>query len=132
MVFFFMIRRPPGSTRTDTLFPSTTLFRSVEVACRAFDVTAQSGGDEGVGHATDSCFGADDDDLMVARAITSSRWSAASPLPRRGRRPGGRRDHREGCETCDGGDDGRRVGDLAKIGRAACRERGGQEGWISV
>src|SRR3546814_3400747 len=25
-----MIRRPPGSTRTDTLFPYTTLFRSVE------------------------------------------------------------------------------------------------------
>src|SRR3546814_8847363 len=25
-----MIRRPPGSTRTDTLFPSTTLFRSVQ------------------------------------------------------------------------------------------------------
>src|SRR3546814_16524788 len=25
---FFMIRRPPGSTRTDTLFPYTTLFRS--------------------------------------------------------------------------------------------------------
>src|SRR3546814_5918607 len=24
-----MIRRPPGSTRTDTLFPSTTLFRSL-------------------------------------------------------------------------------------------------------
>src|SRR3546814_5896407 len=24
-----MIRRPPGSTRTDTLFPYTTLFRSV-------------------------------------------------------------------------------------------------------
>src|SRR3546814_14757444 len=24
-----MIRRPPGSTRTDALFPSTTLFRSV-------------------------------------------------------------------------------------------------------
>src|SRR3546814_1410191 len=23
-----MLRRPPGSTRTDTLFPSTTLFRS--------------------------------------------------------------------------------------------------------
>src|SRR3546814_16052625 len=23
-----MIRRPPGATRTDTLFPSTTLFRS--------------------------------------------------------------------------------------------------------
>src|SRR3546814_13998179 len=26
--FFVMIRRPPRSTRTDTLFPDTTLFRS--------------------------------------------------------------------------------------------------------
>src|SRR3546814_9552897 len=26
-----MIRRPPRSTRTDTLFPYTTLFRSIEV-----------------------------------------------------------------------------------------------------
>src|SRR3546814_19876840 len=28
-VFFLMIRRPPKSTRTDTLFPYTTLFRSI-------------------------------------------------------------------------------------------------------
>src|SRR3546814_12107374 len=28
MFFFLMIRRPPRPTRTDTLFPSTTLFRS--------------------------------------------------------------------------------------------------------
>src|SRR3546814_3027799 len=34
-----MIRRPPRSTRTDTLFPYTTLFRSVR--CQA------AGGDEG-------------------------------------------------------------------------------------
>src|SRR3546814_5221508 len=27
-----MIRRPPRSTRTDTLFPYTTLFRSIEAA----------------------------------------------------------------------------------------------------
>src|SRR3546814_13066675 len=27
-LFFFMIRRPTRSTRTDTLFPYTTLFRS--------------------------------------------------------------------------------------------------------
>src|SRR3546814_2161622 len=27
-----MIRRPPRSTRTDTLFPYTTLFRSVELS----------------------------------------------------------------------------------------------------
>src|SRR3546814_18891654 len=29
MFFFLMIRRPPRSTRTDTLFPYPTLFRSV-------------------------------------------------------------------------------------------------------
>src|SRR3546814_12390082 len=29
LIFFLMIRRPPRSTRTDTLFPYTTLFRSV-------------------------------------------------------------------------------------------------------
>src|SRR3546814_3865559 len=29
LFFFLMIRRPPRSTRTDTLFPYTTLFASV-------------------------------------------------------------------------------------------------------
>src|SRR3546814_2848899 len=29
ILFFLMIRRPPRSTRTDTLFPYTTLFRSL-------------------------------------------------------------------------------------------------------
>src|SRR3546814_16090707 len=36
-LFFLMIRRPPRSTRTDTLFPYTTLFRSAAVeraSCR--------------------------------------------------------------------------------------------------
>src|SRR3546814_2721240 len=41
--FFLMIRRPPRSTRTDTLFPYTTLFRSERVGCdaceRAFDLS---------------------------------------------------------------------------------------------
>src|SRR3546814_18649396 len=32
-IFFFLkIRRPPRSTRTDTLFPYTTLFRSIKSA----------------------------------------------------------------------------------------------------
>src|SRR3546814_10399059 len=35
-VFFLMIRRPPRSTRTDTLFPYTTLFRSL--AKQAIDI----------------------------------------------------------------------------------------------
>src|SRR6056297_3923174 len=34
--FFLMIRRPPRSTRTDTLFPYTTLFRSLDVANPVF------------------------------------------------------------------------------------------------
>src|SRR3546814_6245925 len=32
MFFFLIIRRPPRSTRTDTLFPYTTLFRSDQSA----------------------------------------------------------------------------------------------------
>src|SRR3546814_15451100 len=35
VVFFLMIRRPPRSTRTDTLFPYTTLFRSERAFERA-------------------------------------------------------------------------------------------------
>src|SRR3546814_2638305 len=31
-----MIRRPPRSTRTDTLFPYTTLFRSVRATAQGF------------------------------------------------------------------------------------------------
>src|SRR3546814_12386053 len=42
IVFFLMIRRPPRSTRTDTLFPYTTLFRSDPVfAARAIEVGAK-------------------------------------------------------------------------------------------
>src|SRR3546814_14685346 len=32
ILFFLIIRRPPNSTRTDTLFPYTTLFRSDQCA----------------------------------------------------------------------------------------------------
>src|SRR3546814_9537906 len=38
--FFVMRRRPPRSTRTDTLFPYTTLFRSRSIRLRSW--TAQS------------------------------------------------------------------------------------------
>src|SRR3546814_14517752 len=53
--FFLMIRRPPRSTRTDTLFPYTTLFRSVvhdrrverfiAVALRGRDIVFEAAGD---------------------------------------------------------------------------------------
>src|SRR3546814_17367216 len=42
-LFFLMIRRPPRSTRTDTLFPYTTLFRSAQ--CRRRCPAAAPGGD---------------------------------------------------------------------------------------
>src|SRR3546814_1247377 len=41
--FFLMIRRPPRSTRTDTLFPYTTLFRS-----RAYSPPPARGRGEGL------------------------------------------------------------------------------------
>src|SRR3546814_14662549 len=44
MIFFLMIRRPPRSTRTDTLVPYTTLFRSAD---------ADAHGVGGDGHAFD-------------------------------------------------------------------------------
>src|SRR3546814_12116330 len=54
--FFLMIRRPPISTRTDTLFPYTTLFRSAQ-SLLAADQAAFGGappfahrGDEQDGH----------------------------------------------------------------------------------
>src|SRR3546814_3596318 len=41
-IFFLMIRRPPRSTRTDTLFPYTTLFRSTHVMEDAFPFVAEA------------------------------------------------------------------------------------------
>src|SRR3546814_7161161 len=47
-----MLRRPPISTRTDTLFPYTTLFRSrVATAAVAGEVLALVGGEIGVDEA---------------------------------------------------------------------------------
>src|SRR3546814_4043839 len=47
-VFFLMIRRPPRSTRTDTLFPYTTLFRSC-LFCPDANIAAFAGARHGVG-----------------------------------------------------------------------------------
>src|SRR3546814_18750802 len=47
--FFLMIRRPPRSTRTDTLFPYTTLFRSHAGHGDIEEVTGAAGGIENLG-----------------------------------------------------------------------------------
>src|SRR3546814_17350684 len=64
VVFVLRIRRPPRSTRTDTLFPYTTLFRS--------DVA-----DGCVDHGTDARVGADREraDVAAARHETVERLS---------------------------------------------------------
>src|SRR3546814_16493323 len=51
-----MIRRPPRSTRTDTLFPYTTLFRSRQIPAAA-DVGEQP--DPGLGHREAGVLGRD-------------------------------------------------------------------------
>src|SRR3546814_12817095 len=57
LFFFLMIRRPPRSTRTDTLFPYTTLFRS-DLADGEFGQVAggRRDGGSGVLQAANLCY----------------------------------------------------------------------------
>src|SRR3546814_16924991 len=64
--FFLMIRRPPSSTRTDTLFPYTTLFRSCLVSRQGLE----------------GCFLApslDPSPAMESPERAMTRWSLADP-----------------------------------------------------
>src|SRR3546814_7327197 len=75
-----MIRRPPRSTRTDTLFPDTTLFRSVRARAAA-----------GRGPALDKGF---DGRLGIGHAVTRRVWRSlegSGPVAGRRRRGRGRR-----------------------------------------
>src|SRR3546814_14897741 len=62
-VFFLMIRRPPRSTRTDTLFPYTTLFRSSDLLLRNLLYCARKSSDA-------ACF-------VLSRR--TRRWDAGRP-----------------------------------------------------
>src|SRR3546814_19242029 len=96
--FFLLIRRPPVSTRTDTLFPYTTLFRSHH------------------GRVVE----ADDREL-----IGHNEPPFARDLQRRERHLVAARDDRGGrvrtIQQLPGGRGARRKSE--KIGRASCRER---------
>src|SRR3546814_14601239 len=67
-----MIRRPPRSTRTDTLFPYTTLFRSAGMGqgvAHEVDAAALPAGAEHAGHGRlDALVGVGDHQLDAAQA----------------------------------------------------------------
>src|SRR3546814_17627611 len=67
-LFFLMILRPPRSTRTDTLFPYTTLFRS-----RQFEFRAQDAGLGNIDQRLDMGDRIDADRLLVAIIIIECR-----------------------------------------------------------
>src|SRR3546814_1674093 len=67
-----MIRRPPRSTRTDTLFPYTTLFRSRRLGfdtarCKVIVVTALIIHDLAIGHDFQHARGQPRNELTVVR-----------------------------------------------------------------
>src|SRR3546814_4642378 len=68
-----MMRRPPRSTRTDTLFPYTTLFRSVHARCHAQRAVRTALGKLGVRHHRD------DAAAGIVRGV-QGRPSRTSPL----------------------------------------------------
>src|SRR3546814_12037199 len=75
--FFLMLRRPPRSTRTDTLFPDTTLFRSWRTSARS--TTPRIGGSPQPG----TCRGRCSTSSTAAprtrpRCATTARCSSAS------------------------------------------------------
>src|SRR3546814_6099659 len=68
-----MIRRPPRSTRTDTLFPYTTLFRSTGGP----EPRARGAGARGVGHRRGALGGACANDVRAGGSIGFAREQSA-------------------------------------------------------
>src|SRR3546814_11275839 len=100
-VFFLMIRRPPRSTRTDTRFPYTTLFRSFLVV-------------EWDAHTDDPREGLQnivDFDKLIAEVEKRVDLNDTLLLFTA--------DHSFGLQV----DGGQRGDDVLEIGRASCRER---------
>src|SRR3546814_18699089 len=113
-----MIRRPPRSTRTDTLFPYTTLFRSVRIGASTF-----LGGIErlatlcGANRAREIVFGGDrysaeqferwnivnrvvEDEQLAEKTMKYARRIASGPTRAHAVRTEERREGKEGGGTC--------------------------------
>src|SRR3546814_16046829 len=113
-----MIRRPPRSTRTDTLFPYTTLFRSTAPRAEQVVVEAdEKAHDAGLvlaRHIDDRAIARDAGRPAVAGAVLEIEIIAIGTA-------GGRPDPRGPRAAFGGG--GRVDSPFALIGRAACRGR---------
>src|SRR3546814_2299557 len=69
-----MIRRPPRSTRTDTLFPYTTLFRSARPV-------AMVGQADEIGQRTERAFVHQAEDQRIAVLIRRAQWNLEHLTP---------------------------------------------------
>src|SRR3546814_20331762 len=122
-----MIRRPPRSTRTDTLFPYTTLFRShaavVEAHHRIDETLAEFAAEQGL--AADAHLVHHDIGDMAAR-LAHLLVRLADRHPGRVHRHDERRDMGVLRQILLRG--ARHDEAALKIGRTACRERGGLYG----
>src|SRR3546814_18904930 len=67
--FFLMIRRPPRSTRTDTLFPYTKLFRSLDASAPHLDPVQHGAEHVGGGASLDLRGGAEHDAVPQRRQV---------------------------------------------------------------
>src|SRR3546814_14131547 len=114
LLFFLMIRRPTISTRTDTLFPYTTLFRAVAALRRPDREPRPADPELHLPHADA------DADLAVDRAADRRLRGHRLRLQQADQRPR------------DRGAGGGRAQPDAEIGSASCRERMCQDVEISV
>src|SRR3546814_14463689 len=110
LFFFLIIRRPPRSTRTDTLFPYTTLFRSRRAGAGAGRLAP-------VRPRRLPCRQADTGVLRLGGEQLRRAAAAGLLRPPRTVAAAARDHHAHG-----------RTGRAEEIGRASCRERVGQYG----
>src|SRR3546814_18056815 len=133
-----MIRRPPRSTRTDTLFPYTTLFRSdraprlAAVPDARINFQSQHGGGGGSSRDISITLGSDDPkkledvgnrllaEMAKVKEIRSPRVEGNLQRPEIVIRPRFALAAQLGVTT--------QAPRQSKIGRASCREKGGQDG----
>src|SRR3546814_12115109 len=127
-----MIRRPPRSTRTDTLFPYTTLFRS-----RIADIVRKGFQPRSVGLEAEQAA-----KLVLARALANKRREIKKVAMGGGQNPAHNAEVKRFANDKARALKKRLVSTrristldrslLMQIGRAACRERLGQDLLLSV